>query len=591
MLGSEQVSLFGLVLAPKKPVDYGRLYPAEARELFLRDALVAGEANLRSPFLGRNLKTLEAAREEEAKQRRAGLVVDEDWMRQWYADRIPAEIVDTRSLDAWYGKQPPERRRALEWSRDELLVGEGADAVRFPAWLPLGEARLTVRYRFEPGAPDDGMTVSVPLHLLNALDPVRLSWLAPGFFADKAAALIRGLPKALRRNFVPAPDFARAFAQAHGPGEADAFTGALARFLARMTGVQVLPGDFDEAALEPHLRVNLRLVDVKGRGGGQVLAESRDLDELRERFGARAAEAFSAHAAEGLARTGLREFPATAIPVSVPGAGGVPAWPALEDAGDSAVLAVHADPAQAARLHPQGVRRLLAIALQDRVRQARKQLPVPPKTALLYAAIESSGDLRRDARGGDRLREDLVDGALSALLAEDLGAIREPDAFAARRDAAGRALFGEAMARLQQAEAILALVAEVRARLESRLVGWARANLDDMQAHLASLAHPGFLRDAPAAALAAYPRYLKALSARAERAQRDPLRDQQRMLELKPLLDALADAEAAGRGSPEARDALRWELEEVRVATYAQELAARGGTTAKKLAARIAALD
>ncbi|MGJ4731196.1 DUF3418 domain-containing protein, partial [Luteimonas sp. SDU101] len=272
-------------------------------------------------------------------------------------------------------------------------------------------------------------------------------------------------------------------------------------------------------------------------------------------------------------------------------AGGVPAWPALEDAGDSASLAVHADRALAARLHPQGVRRLLVIALQDKLKQARKQLPVQPKTALLYAAIESAGDVRRDARGGDRLREDLVDGALAALLADGLGAIRDPAAFAERRDAAARALFGEAMARLQQAETILALVAEVRARLESRLIGWARANLDDMQAHLAALAHPGFLRDAPAAALAAYPRYLKALSARAERAQRDPLRDQQRMLDLKPLADALAAAEAAGRGSGEARGELRWELEEVRVATYAQELAARGGVTAKKLAARIAALE
>ncbi len=591
VLGSEQVSLFGLVLAPKKPVDYGRLYPAEARELFLRDALVAGEANLRSPFMARNLETLEAAREEEAKQRRVGLVVDEDWMRQWYADRIPAEIVDTRALDAWYGKLPAQDRRALEWSHDELLMGAGADAVRFPAFLPLGEARLAVRYRFEPGAPDDGMTVSVPLHLLNALDPARLSWLAPGFVAAKAAALIRGLPKALRRNFVPAPDFARAFAEAHGADEADAFTGALARFLARMTGVQLLPSDFDESALEPHLRANLRLVDVRGRGGVQVLAESRDLDELRARFGARAAEAFSAHAAEGLARTGLREFPDAPIPLSVPGAGGVPAWPALEDAGDSATLAVHADAAQAARLHPGGVRRLLSIALQDRVKQARKQLPVQPKTALLYAAIESAGGGRPGTRGGDRLREDLVDGALAALLAEGLERIRDPQAFADRRDAAGRALFAEAMARLQQAEAILGLVAEVRARLESRLVGWARANLDDMQAQLAGLAHPGFLRDVPAGALAAYPRYLKALSARAERAQRDPLRDQQRMLDLGPLVDALAEAEAEARGTVEERAALRWELEEVRVATYAQELAPRGGMTAKKLAARIAALD
>ena len=590
VLGSEQVSLFGLVLAPKKPVDYGRLYPAQARELFLRDGLVAGEINLRAKFVERNLATLEAAREEEAKQRKAGLVVDEDWMAQWYADRVPAEIVEARSLDVWYARQPLQTRQALEWSREDLLMGAGADAVRFPAHFAVGEARLAVRYRFEPGAPDDGMTISVPLHLLNALDPVRLSWLAPGFVADKAAALIRGLPKALRRNFVPAPDFARAFAEAHGSDEPDAFTGTLARFLKRMTGVDLAATDFDEAALDPHLRANLRLVE-RGRGGDVVLAESRDLAALRERFGARAAAAFSERAAEGLAQAGLREFPATPIPVSVPGAGGVPAWPALEDAGDSATLAVHADPAQAARLHPGGVRRLLAIALQDRVKQARKQLPVQPKTALLYAAIESAGAGRGDGRSGDRLREDLGDGALAALLADGLEAIRDPAAFAARRDAAGKALFGEAMARLRQAETILALVAEVRARLESKLVGWARANLDDMQAQLSALAHPGFLRDVPAAALEAYPRYLKALAVRAERAQRDPLRDQQRMLDLKPLIDALAQAGAEGRGSAEERAELRWELEEVRVATFAQELAARGATTAKKLAARITALD
>src|SRR5690606_21763777 len=128
------------------------------------------------------------------------------------------------------------------------MVGDESDAALFPRYLALGDARLELRYRFEPGAVDDGMTVVVPLHLLNALDPSRLSWLAPGFVADKAAAMIRTLPKALRRNFVPAPDFARAFAEAHGraDAEADAFAGTLARFLKRMTGVETTAGDFDE---------------------------------------------------------------------------------------------------------------------------------------------------------------------------------------------------------------------------------------------------------------------------------------------------------------------------------------------------------
>src|SRR5690606_24347926 len=178
------------------------------------------------------------------------------------------------------------------------------------------------------------------------------------------------------------------------------FAGALAAFLRRMTGGEISGLEFDEAALDPHLRMNLRLLDADGR---KVLAESRDLDELRGRFGKRAAQAFSARAAKGLARKGLTAFPDEPIPASVPGAGGVAAYPALSDEGESVALAVHADPGRARRLHPGGVRRLLRIALEVKLRQARKQLPVKPKTALLYAAIEAAGGTRE----GDLLREDL----------------------------------------------------------------------------------------------------------------------------------------------------------------------------------------
>ncbi|HVI58203.1 MAG TPA: DUF3418 domain-containing protein [Luteimonas sp.] len=590
VVGSEQVSLFGLVLAPKRPIHYGGLYPEESRELFVRDGLVAGEINSRSAFLARNRKVLAQAEEEEAKQRRAGLVVDEDWMAQWYRDRIPAEIVSAQALDAWYSKLPADARQALEWTREDLLVADESDAALFPAFLPLGEARLAVRYRFEPGAIDDGMTVVVPLHLLNALDAARLSWLAPGFVADKAAAMIRSLPKALRRNFVPAPDFARAFAQVHGAADAatDAFAGALARFLRRLADVEVMAGDFDETALEPHLRANLRLLDADGRA---VLAESRNLDELRERFGARARDAFAERASKGLARGGLTAFPHEPIPESVPGAGGVPAYPALHDDGGSVSLDVHADRNEARRHHPRGVRRLLALALADRMRQARKQLPVAPKTALLYAAIESAAPRgQQPGRPADHLREDLVDGAFAALASDGLGDIRDAAAFEARREAIGKALFGEAMRRLQQAETILGLVAEVRAKLDSKLVGWARGNLDDMRAQLAALVPPGFLRDVPAAALAEYPRYLRALAVRAQRALADPARDQQRMLDLKPFADALADAELAGLAAEPGWQALRWDLEELRVSLFAQELGAKGGVSPKKLAARVAQL-
>ena len=587
VIGSEQISLFGLVLAPKKPVHYGALYPEESRAIFVREGLVPGEVNTRSAFLARNLQALAAAKEEEAKLRRAGLVVDEDWQAQWYLDRLPSHVHNVQALDAHVKSLSPEARKALEWRRDDLLVADETDAARFPPYIAIGDARLAVRYRFEPGAEDDGMTVVVPLHLLNALDGARLSWLAPGFVQDKAAALIKSLPKSLRRNFVPAPDFARAFSEAHREPEADAMPATLARFLKRLTGAEVAASDFDEAGIEPHLRIHLQLQDEAGR---HVLATSRDLEALRAKFGDRAQRAFAGRAARELARAGLTRFPEHGVPRQVTGDGGIPAYPALHDDGDAVSVQVHAQADVAARAHVAGVRRLLRIALADKLKQARRQLPVQPKTGLLHAAIDqpvTKADAFRKpvARDADVLREDIVEGAFAALTSDGLWDIRDAATFDARAEALGKSLFGEAMRRLQQAEAILTGVADVRARLESKLMGWASGNLDDMRRHLDSLAHPGFLRDTAADTLSELPRYLKALALRAERAQRDPQKDQARMLELKPFVDALGDA-AVG---DETAGILRRELEELRVATYAQEIGAKGGVSAKKLAARIAA--
>jgi ATP-dependent helicase HrpA len=576
VLASEQISLFGLVLAAKKPVHYGRIDPLAAHDIFVRQALVTGEITTRAGFLADNLRLLEQARQEEAKLRRAGIVADEDWQARWYLDRIPSAIHSTAGLEAWWKGLPPEQRRGLQWALSDLLPGEGSAADRYPKYLPLGAARLPLHYRFEPGASDDGVTLEVPLHLLNALDPARLSWLAPGFVAEKAAALIRSLPKPQRRNYVPAPDFGRAFYEAYAQPSADDVRGELARFLTRATGATVVASDFEESVLEPHLRMNLRLRDEHG----QVLAESRDLHALRAAHGEHAGAAFAARAGREMAAEGLREFPATPIPPQVPGEAGVPAYPALVDAGECAALRIFADRREAALAHPQGVRRLLEIALADKHKQARKQLPVSPKTGLLYAAIESQ----------ERLRGDLVDAALNALLAEGLEQIRDPGEFAQRRDQAGKNLFAEAMQRLQLAESILAAVAELKPLLEAPLMGWARGNLDDMQQQLAALVHPGFLRQTPAEALAQYPRYLRAMILRSERAKRDPSRDQARMLELQPFIAALEQAAVQGLQSRPQWQALRWDLEELRVSLFAQELGARSGISPKKLAQRVTAL-
>ncbi|KAF1709233.1 ATP-dependent RNA helicase HrpA [Pseudoxanthomonas kalamensis DSM 18571] len=588
VLASEQISLFGLVLAPKKPVHYGRIAPAEAHEIFVRQSLVSGEINSRAGFVADNLKTLAQAHEEEAKLRRAGIVADEDWQARWYLDRIPSEIHSAAGLDAWWKTLDEASRRSLRWSLTDLLPGEGSEEDRYPKYFALGDARLPLQYRFEPGAADDGVSLDVPLHLLGALDAARLSWLAPGFVAEKSAALIRSLPKAQRRNYVPAPDFGRAFFEAFPQPSADDIRGELARFLGKATGAPVAATDFDEAALEPHLRMHLRLRDDKGR----VLAESRDLDVLLACFGERAGQAFAARAGRALATQGLQEFPAEPIPLQVPGEAGVPAWPALQEVDGRVDLQVFADRDDAVRAHPRGVRRLLEMALADTLRQARRQLPVSPKIGLLYAAIERFAETGgQAATDKDRLRADIVDAALNAVLADGLQDIRTREAFVQRREQAGRALFAEAMERLTLAETILAAVAELRPALEAPLVGWARGNLDDLREQLDGLVHPGFLRRTPAVALAQFPRYLKAMALRVERALRDPSRDQARMLEIKPFADALATARAAGTDAQPEWQALRWELEELRVSLFAQELAARGGVSAKKLAQRLAGLQ
>ena len=595
VVASEQVSLFGLVLAPKRPIHYGALFPEESRQLFVTQGLVPGEVNTRIPMLARNLATLAAAREEEAKRRRAGLLVDEDWMARWYLDRLPAEVRDVPSLEHCYRALPEDARHALEWSRADLLLGPASEAERFPRYLALGDARLALRYRFEPAAPDDGVTMAVPLHLLPALDPVRLGWLVPGLVEEKAAALIRSLPKPLRRHVVPAPEFARAFAEAHAQPEADAFEGALARFLSRLSGVAMRALDFDATGLAEHLRMNLCLLDRDGR---QVLAESRDLDDLRARFGDAARAAFAQAADADSGDMPVQAFP-DEVPAQVSGPGGVPAYPALIEHDGQVLRGVLATRDAAAAAHARAVRWLLAQAVHADAQRAAKQLPARAEAGMRYAALASRGvvaDTAADAApvpqaiSADPLREDLLAAAFLALCGDDLAGVRTRAQFETQRERIARGLFREAAAALADAEPVLVLVADLRARLAAPLLGWARANLDDMQSQLDTLAPPRFLRGLPPTRRADLPRYLKALALRAERGLRDPIRDQARMLELLPFQRALADARAVGVADAEGWQALRWELEELRVQLFAQELGVRGQVSPKRLAQRLALL-
>ncbi|MCE2869590.1 MAG: ATP-dependent RNA helicase HrpA [Xanthomonadaceae bacterium] len=575
VVGHCQISLLGLLLVAKKPVHYGGLFPEEARGIFIRQALLTGEINTRSGFVSRNLQMLAKAHDEEAKQRRSGLVVDEHWQERWYLDRIPPEICSSESLDKWFRALPEAKKQGLLWQSSDLMLAEQSGIALFPDYYVLGSNRLALHYSFAPGQADDGVTLDVPIHLLNALDESRLSWLVPGLVEEKAAALIRALPKTLRRNYVPAPDFARAFRQAFPEADADALEGALARFLTRSTGAPVSALDFREAVLEPHLQINLRLADRNG----QILAQSRNLAELQQRYSALAERAFSEQAGQGFGEAALAGFPESPIATELATAEGLTAYPALVLEDGAVHLRAVASRPEAQRLHSAAVRHFLMENLRDKRKSAAKQLPVEPRLGLLYATLESA----------ERLRTDCVQAACNALMQEDYADIRSRAEFEAAAKTLSAALFGESMTVLALLQDCMASTARIRAQLRPELMGWASGNLADIKAHLDRLVFPGFLAAHPAAFLKQLPRYLKALQLRQERALLDPVKDQARLLEAKPFNDAVVRMLEQSVDTAESHR-FRQDVEELNVQIFAQELALKGAVSRKHLSRQMSLL-
>jgi len=579
VMACEQISLFGLIIEPKKTINYASINPEHAHELLIRQGLVTGQIKMRAGFVKENLEIVDHALEEEARQRRSGMVNDEQWQAQWYLQRIPKNIYSATALDAWWKTLSSAEKKALVWSLDDLLPDQINNETAYPEYFLLGKEKLKLSYHFEPGADDDGVSLEVPLYLLPLLDKAKLSWLVPGLVAEKAENLIRSLPKTLRRNCVPAPEFANAFADAHlQPTEKEIKT-ELASFLSKITGALIHADDFDESQIETHLKINICLLDKDGK----LLAASRDVEALHIRFAQAAQYAFNQYANPILSTENVHEFPNEPICEHIISPTGLPAYPALVDCADAVALHVFADPITAKQHHTQGVQRLLEIALANKIKQAQKQLPITEKTGLAGTLLESQ----------QQLRCNLVYAALQALLADnsntELSSIRNLDQFTKKYNEISKTLFAKAMELLQLTQTILLQFAELKFQLKS--INTAKTSINDMQHQLDGLLYPGFLRHTPANVLAQFPRYLKAITLRLERAQRDRLRDEKRLSELQPFLQALQQAKQQKIAEQEAWQALRWDIEELRVSLFAQELASRHGVSAKKLMQRLAVLQ
>jgi ATP-dependent helicase HrpA len=564
----EEVNLFGLTLVEKRLVQFGAQDQALAHEVFVREALARGDIDAKADFVRANARVLAEAHELEAKQRRSGLVKDETELAAWFTGKLPADIATSAALDAWYRRATTAEQAALRWSLADVLGAAPGIAVQdFPTRLEFAGHKLKLEYRFVPGDAADGVSLQVPLAFVNAVGAARCDWLVPGLLPEKVAELIRGLPKALRRNFVPAPDFARAFAEAEKPRD-EAVAAALAGYLRRVTGVEVSAADFAGVELPAHLSMHYRVYDEHGR----TLAEGRDLALIQSNWGGAARAAFSRQADAELTREDVDGFDFAEIPDSVVGEGGLTAFPALVDLGDSVALRVFERRDEARTEHRAGVMRLLRRALADRFKQARRQLPVNHALALKYAGIASV----------DSLREDLVEAAFADLVAERSLDVRRRDDFAHVEAELARALFPTTVERLRAVEEVLAAYAELGPWMTPPLMGYGRANYDDLREQLDALVHPGFAREVNKARLAHYPRYLKAMRLRAERLRQDATRDQARMLTVQTYWREYVKRKASGE-TDAMLDELRWLIEELRVSLFAQELRTPEPVSAKKL--------
>ena len=562
-MAHERVSLYGVPLVADRLVSLGSRDPELARELFVRHALVQGEWHQRHRFLRTNTELLEEAEELEHRARRRGIVVDEQTLFDFYDQRVPAEVVSGAHFDSWW-KQERQTRPDLLTFDPAMLVHDGAglDEADFPDEWREGGAALPLRYHFEPGSDDDGVTVDVPLATLNTVGSAAFTWNVPGLRHELVTALIRSLPKPLRVNFVPAPDVARRFLQAVPPGE-ETLLEALSRYLRSLNGVDVPPEAWDWAKVPAHLRPTFRVVDE----GGQEVGRGKDLDQVKAPLRPSFERAMQEAADEsGLAATGQTAWTFGTIEASftrVRAGHEMHGYPALVDEGATVGLRVAASAEEQGADHRLGVRRLLVHALPDPGPRMVEGLDNRAKLALSASPYPS-------ARA---LVDDCVLAAVGRLV-DEAGAVRDQGAFDALVGRGRRELPALAADVLQRVLQVLGEWRPVDKALHGRVEMDQLPAMNDLRAQLERLVHAGFVAEAGAAALRDYPRYLKGMQARidrlGERARDRELMD--RVLALQEAWQHRVDALPEGRPLPEDLRRVRWMLEEYRVSLWAQQL-------------------
>jgi ATP-dependent helicase HrpA len=571
----EQVSVYGLVVVQKRRVQYGPIEPKEAHDLFIRGALVAGHYAGHPEFLNHNRRLIEDVQQLEHKSRRHDVLVDDEAIFAFYAERVPEGIHNAVDFEKW--RREAERREPkLLFLNREYLMRHAAEQITedlFPDALVVGMQTFDLSYRFDPGHALDGVTMTVPLHLLNQVDERRCEWLVPGLLRDKITYLLKGLPKGLRKHFVPVPQVVTSIMEILEPDSAP-LTEALSQVLFKKIGVEVPADAWDVADLPPHLRMNFRVVDEKD----QEVGSGRDLPALRNQLGVKARRTFSETASTAFERKGSTTWDFDELPEQVEvdrGKGKLVGYPAIVDEGKSVGLTLLDTDAEADAATHRGLRRLFQLALPEHMKSLARSLPGFNEMQLRYSLLDDQGGKQDKAAIADRLRDELVTAICDRAFFVEQEPVRNRKQFETRAAKGKTRLMDVAQEICRIAGEILAEHQALRAKInQPQYAAWPRA-LADIRAHMRELLPPGFLANVPFDRLKHFPRYLKAIAMRLDKIASNPERDANWQQQLARYWQAyqtrLVADRARGVRDPKLEE-MRWMLEELRVSLWAQQL-------------------
>ncbi|PRI65611.1 ATP-dependent RNA helicase HrpB [Haemophilus influenzae] len=577
VIADEKVTLYGVPIVAARPVNYGAIDPTVSREIFIQSALVEGDWNTKHKFFKENQRLVREVEELEHKSRRRDILVDDRTLFEFYDQRIGTEVVSQKHFDTWWKKAQQKDPELLNFERS-FLINDDAEQVSkldFPNFWHQGNLKLKLTYQFEPGTDADGVTVHIPLPLLNQVEMTGFDWQIPGLREELVIALIKSLPKSYRRNFVPAPNYAQAFLSRAVPLEKPLLD-TLIYELRRMTGVTVEAEHWNWEQIPSHLKMTFRVVDENGK----KIAESMNLDELKFNLKDRVQESISAVADDGIEQSGLHIWSFADLPQCYEQKQrgfSVKAFPAIVDEKDAVGIKLFETEFEQSVAMQQGLRRLLLLNVPSPIKYLHEKLPNKAKLGLYFTPFGRVLDLI----------DDCIACAVDKLIADFGGFVWDEAGFEKLRDFVRENLNEVTVDIAQKVEQILTLTYQLNQRLKGKMDFTMAFALSDIKSQLTGLVYQGFVQKSGYDRLPDLQRYLQAIDKRIDKLAQDVNRDRAAMLCVEQVQQAyqqlLAKLPKSKPISDEVAE-IRYMIEELRVSLFAQQLGTKYQISDKRIA-------